>query len=190
MPSIPHANVKPGYRAQADDTSIDADVLMFALLRQVTLEQKAQRIQALDRKIRQLSPIQTNVIEDPISLARVIATLLASLNIPYYIGGSLASSLWGEPRYSEDLDLIIAVAPDQSQKLIQIFDRQFYVSADAVEDALGGRCPSFNVISVDSSEKVDLFISRADGFSASKMARRIRYPIEPIWYFFRRWRGA
>jgi hypothetical protein len=34
MPIMPTATVKPGYKPQAEDTSIDADVLMFQLLRQ------------------------------------------------------------------------------------------------------------------------------------------------------------
>jgi hypothetical protein len=177
MPTIPNATVKAGYRSQADDTSIDADVLMFSLLRQCSPIQKAQRVQAIDRKIRQLSPLATDVIEDPICLALTLAYILDRLQISHYVGGSLASSLFGEPRFSEDLDLIIALAPEQSRTFIQAFESSFYVSETALDDALNGRCVSFNVIRTLSGEKVDLFISKPDDFSVSKMLRRISYPI-------------
>jgi hypothetical protein len=175
MPTLPQATVKLGYKPQSEDTSIDADVLMFSLLRQLSPEIKRKRVQTLDRSIRQLSPVK-DMVEEPISLAEAIATILERLNIPYYVGGSLASSLLGEPRYSEDLDVVIAIASEQRESLIQEFESQFYISEAAVDDALSGRCCSFNVISLASTEKVDLFVSQPDAFSTSKMARRIRYP--------------
>jgi hypothetical protein len=174
MPALPPAIVKIGYRAQAIDTSIDTDVLMFALLRRLTAVQKAARVQALDRSIRQLSPIK-NMIEDPISLAIRIAQILDRCDIPYYIGGSLASSLWGEPRYSEDLDLIIFLLPERVTDLINALMPQFYLSEVAVQEAVTGKCSSFNIISLVSTEKVDLFVSQFDGFSLSKLDRRVSY---------------
>lgn len=113
MPPIPKAIVKAGYKPQSIDTSVDADVLMFNLWRRLSYEDKAQRVQKIDQAIRQISPTKS-VIEDPISLAIRISTRLDSIQVPYYIGGSLASSLWGEPRYSEDLDLVIEISPEQT----------------------------------------------------------------------------
>jgi hypothetical protein len=179
MPKLPKTTVKPGYKPQSEDTSVDTDVLMFSLLRQLSPEIKRERVQILDRSIRKLSPVKDkDMVEDPISLAKAIATILERLNIPYYVGGSLASSLLGEPRYSEDLDMVIAIASEQRESLIQEFERPFYISEAAVDDALSGRCFSFNVISLASAEKVDLFVSQPDAFSTSKMARRIRYPLD------------
>ncbi len=93
MPALPPAIVKIGYRAQAIDTSIDADVLMFALLRQLTRAQKAARVQALDRSIRQLSSLK-NMIEDPISLAIRIAQILGAdqLGINEYLDRAFIQS--------------------------------------------------------------------------------------------------
>lgn len=59
--------------------------------------------------------------------------------------------------------------------LLAAFSQEFYVSESAVEEALSDRLSSFN-ISLDSAEKADLFISRGDEFSRSKMARRVLYP--------------
>ena len=164
MPQIPTAIAKPGYRPQSPDTSIDADVLRFQLLRQIKPTDKALRIQTLDRTIRQLSSLK-DVIEDPVSLAIKIANILNNLGIIYYVGGSLASSILGEPRYSEDLDLIIKLSGIQKNALLDAFSHEFYISETAVEDAISGRCNSFNIISLTSAEKVDFFLAREEHFS-------------------------
>jgi hypothetical protein len=185
MPLIPVATIKSGYRSIAIDTSIDADVLFFHQLQQITLQQKALRVQRIDRSIRALSPIKT-MVEDPISLAINISKLLDRCEIPYYVGGSLASSLWGEPRYSENLDLVIVLLPDRVPNLIEALMPQFYISEVAISDAVSGRCSSFNAISLASAEKIDLFVSQADDFSLSKLERRISYELptgDRIWVY-------
>jgi hypothetical protein len=185
MPIIPVATVKSGYRSQSIDTSVDADILFFSHLQQLTLQQKALRVQRLDRSIRALSLIK-NMVEDPISLAINISKILDRCEIPYYVGGSLASSLWGEPRYSEDLDLVIVLLPDRVPDLITALMPQFYISEVAIADAVAGRCDSFNAISLASAEKIDLFVSQTDTFSLSKLDRRISYELptgDRIWVY-------
>jgi hypothetical protein len=185
MPVIPGATVNSGYQSQSIDTSIDADVLFFHHLQQLTLQQKALRVQRLDRRIRELSPIK-NMVEDPISLAIDISKLLDLCKIPYYVGGSLASSLWGEPRYSEDLDLVIVLLPDRVPELIAALMPRFYISEVAIDDAVSGRCSSFNAISLASVEKIDFFVSQSDVFSLSKLDRRISYELptgDRIWVY-------
>jgi len=164
---------------------------MFQLLRGMAPAKKAQRVQTIDQSIRRLSPVKTSpvkitpaktspakdVIEDPISLALRVAAILDHLSIPYYIGGSLASSILGEPRYSEDLDLAIAATSTQTQPLLNAFTPNFYLSETAVTDALNQRSSSFNLISLDSAEKIDIFVPGNDPFSQSKLARRIQHPV-------------
>jgi hypothetical protein len=176
LPAIPVAIVKPGYCPQSSDTSIDADVLLFGLLRQLSPEQKTVRVQRLDRAIRQISPVKS-VIEDPIGLALDIASRLEDLGIPYYVGGSLASSIWGEPRYSEDLDLVIEADSRCLQRLINGFNADFYLSETAIEEAFNRQNSSFNLIRLASAEKIDLFVMGADSFSRSKLERRVQHPV-------------
>jgi hypothetical protein len=176
VPAIPNSTAGQGCKSQSSDTNVDSDVLRFSLLRQLTLEGKVQQVVRLDRAIRQLSPLK-NMVEDPISLAKVVSTMLDDLTIPYYIGGSLASSLLGEPRYSEDLDLIISITPGTIQSLIQALQDRFYISESTVDDALNVNSLSFNFIGLVSSEKIDFFVSQSDDFSVSKMTRRCKYAL-------------
>ena len=119
------------------------------------------------------------VIEDPIKFARKIADLLEPLTISYMVGGSVASSLLGENRFSEDLDLVIDIDVSQMQPLIQAFERKFYISEVAVEETFYSPEPtkSFNIVDFLSVEKADIFIAKSDPFSRSKMARHQLYPL-------------
>ncbi len=211
MPSAP-----AGYKTQSIDTSIDAEIYLFGLWRQMDLVQKESLMRRVFKKasvftltgIKSLHPnasplemrylyIQKRLgfniaellksptyekklmIEDPIYLARKIATLLETLDIPYYIGGSVASSLQGEIRYTEDLDLVINIQSSQVQSVLNAFSEDFYISEIAVEDAMRGRTSSFNVIELETTEKADMFVMRKDAFALSKMERRQLYvPID------------
>jgi hypothetical protein len=207
MPLIPTLPTKPGYRSQAEDTSIEADAFYFASLRQRSSVWRTERFISFNRSTRQLclsaaksqtphAPIRLEytrrrlglewvdrgfglegevMVADPIALAHKVISILERLNIAYYIGGSVASSLLGESRYTEDLDLIIELDKIKAQPLLEAFlNASFYISAIAVEDAISGRCSSFNVLDNETLEKADLFILQDTPFGKSKMARRIQ----------------
>lgn len=207
MPLIPTVLTKPGYRPQAEDTSVDADVFYFTNLRQKPSAWRTERFISFNRSIRQLcltaAKTQTPnvptrleyvkrrlglewsdrisdmkgdvVVVDPIAFARKVIDILEPLNIAYYIGGSVASSLLGENRYTEDIDLIIELSKIKAQPLLEAFlAASFYISDIAVEDAVSGRCSSFNILDNETLEKADLFILQNTPFAKSKMARRMQ----------------
>ena len=76
------------------------------------------------------------VIADPIELAQKIASILLPLNIPYVVGGSVASSLLGENRSTQDLDLVIDLEAGTAQRLIDAMSGDFYISSSAVNEAI------------------------------------------------------
>lgn len=207
MPLIPTLPTKLGYRPQAEDTSVDADMFYFASLRQKSLAWRTQRFISFNHSTRQLclsaAKSQTPnipprleyvrrrlglgwvdrisglegdvVVADPIAFARKVISILEPLNIAYYIGGSVASSLLGENRYTEDLNLIIALDKIKAQPLLEAFlNASFYISDIAVEDAVSRRCSAFNVLDNETLEKADLFVLQDTPFAKSKMARRIQ----------------
>ncbi|MDJ0511725.1 MAG: hypothetical protein QNJ64_21130 [Crocosphaera sp.] len=118
------------------------------------------------------------ILEDPIWLIQQLGTIFDSLPIPYYVSGSVASSLQGEVRFTEDLDLAIEMKPEQVSLLIEALSQDFYISEVAVNEAMQGFTSSFNVIHLQTVEKADIFISGKDEFSVSKMNRRQLYTVE------------
>lgn len=126
------------------------------------------------------------VIADPIELAQKIASILLPLNIPYVVGGSVASSLLGENRSTQDLDLVIDLEARIAPQLIDVMSGEFYISESAVNEAIAKsrtapRESSFNVIYLPSMEKADIFVMGSDDpFSTSVMSRRQLYPVSGL----------
>ncbi|MFM6455408.1 MAG: hypothetical protein ACKPH7_26795 [Planktothrix sp.] len=116
-------------------------------------------------------------IEEPWELASRMATLFETLKIPYLVGGSVASSLLGESRSTQDLDLVISISLSTAQQLIRVMEQEFYISESAVVEAVTEK-RSFNVIHLTSLEKIDIFVIGDDAFSRSKMNRRQLYKID------------
>lgn len=117
------------------------------------------------------------VIQDPIWLARKIADILEPLGISYIVGGSVASSLLGENRATQYLDLVINISAQQAPQLISAMSGEFYISESAVFEAIAKaesapRESSFNVIYLPAIEKADIFVMSNDPFSVSVMNRR------------------
>ncbi|NEP84892.1 MAG: hypothetical protein F6K39_46400, partial [Okeania sp. SIO3B3] len=55
------------------------------------------------------------MIVSEIDLAVTLGEILDNLNIPYYLGGGLASSFWGERRQTEDADIAVILEPEKVQ---------------------------------------------------------------------------
>ena len=55
----------------------------------------------------------------PLQLVNQVAGILDDLGIPYALGGSLASSLIGEPRSTVDVDIAIRVAEEAEAALLE-----------------------------------------------------------------------
>ena len=106
-------------------------------------------------------------------LEKVIAAL-ARLGVPYALRGSWASCLFGQMRLTLDADLTVEPFPGQEAALCGCFGEDYYVSPDAVKDAVRRRS-SFNIIHLTSGFKVDCFVRKDRPFEQSVMARRRSY---------------
>ncbi|MGH7599819.1 MAG: hypothetical protein ACREOI_25980 [bacterium] len=102
----------------------------------------------------------------------MVATRLEEAKIPYYIGGGIASINYGEPRLTNDADIVIRILPFHIPKFVKAFEADFVVSADAVQDALARRY-AFNIIHIESAFKVDFYpITDEDEMEITAFARR------------------
>jgi hypothetical protein len=93
------------------------------------------------------------------------------LGIGFALGGSWASSLHGIPRDTRDADITAEPFPGREAEFAAAFGPDYYVSRDAIRDAIRGRS-SFNVIHLTSGFKVDVFIRKDTPFGRSVLARR------------------
>lgn len=80
--------------------------------------------------------------------------------IPYALVGSVASSIYGEPRATNDLDLVIQIGTDDASRLVAAFpEDKFYVPPIEVVLAELGRAHGahLNIIALEGMTKADLY---------------------------------
>lgn len=112
---------------------------------------------------------------EPLDVLRAVVAAFERLGIGYAVGGSLASSLYGEARYTRDADIAVEPFPGLERALAGGFGGEYYVSVDAITAAVRGRS-AFNIIHTPSAFKVDIFVVTDEGFERSLMARRAPAP--------------
>jgi hypothetical protein len=99
-------------------------------------------------------------------------------HVPYFLGGSLASSLQGEPRSTNDIDFVVDLRAPQVQPLMDALGADFDVDEEALREAVARRS-SWNIFHIPSLTKVDLFILRPGPFDESEFSRRTRTTLPP-----------
>ena len=95
------------------------------------------------------------------------------LSIPYYLAGSIASSVHGMARATMDADIVADVAVVHIPALVRRLQDEYYIDEQMIGDAVS-RVSSFNLIHLETMLKVDVFIHRKDAYHASALARRLQ----------------
>ena len=109
-------------------------------------------------------------------IEKVIACF-ESLKIPYFITGSIASILYGEPRFTHDIDIVADIREDQIKGMEKCFpEEQYYFDGDTVRDAIKQRF-QFNIIHPASGLKVDVFLPKDTPFDRNRFDRCRRMKI-------------
>jgi hypothetical protein len=102
-----------------------------------------------------------------------LLSVLEGLGIPYFAGGSVASSIHGIARYTQDVDIVADVNPDQVEVLANQLGAEYYADSGQMLEAIRyGR--SFNAIHLASGFKIDIFLLGEDSFHARELARSER----------------
>ena len=112
---------------------------------------------------------------DPRHLLKKIAEILEILKIPYAITGGMAIYIWGRPRFTADIDIILELREKDValfMKALKQIDKAGYVDANAMRRAIERR-GEFNFIDNVSGVKVDFWVIGEDEFSRLKLKRRI-----------------
>lgn len=113
---------------------------------------------------------------DEYGVALRVAAVLDELGIEYTLGGSLASSLHGEPRSTNDVDFAVRLREQQIPDLIDRLGSAFVADEESFREAVRA-ARSYQVYFLPLALKIDLFIRGAEPFDRSEFARRVRVPI-------------
>ncbi len=123
-------------------------------------------------------------MQDPDLITLFVAPLEAA-GIRYMITGSIASSIYGEPRNTLDIDLVLFLQNSQASEFSQIFPEEgFYLPpTDVIQiEARRETRGHFNIIHHNSGLKADIYLSQNHPYLpwAIENIRRIQAPGGPI----------
>lgn len=113
---------------------------------------------------------------DVLDIALRVTDALERLGIGYFLGGSLASSFQGEPRATNDIDLVVDLEEGRVGELAGELGADFDVDVVALRRAASEKS-SWNVIYLPSATKIDLFVLRGSPFDRSEFLRRRRVEV-------------
>lgn len=87
------------------------------------------------------------------------------------LSGSVAMSLYTEPRFTRDYDFVVHLRISDIEDLVNYFKDDYYCDSDAVKEAIQ-RKSMFNIIDPKINYKADFFILKDDEFSLIEFERR------------------
>ena len=125
------------------------------------------------------------MVNDPVAVALSVARIFEASGLRYLVGGSLASSLSGEPRSTLDVDIVVSMTTSDVGRVAGALAAEFDVNETAVFRAVRERS-SVNIFHRGSAIKVDLFVMGGSPLDEEQMTRRQRVQVttDPPGYLF------
>lgn len=122
---------------------------------------------------------------DALDIALVVAHAIEAAGGRYFVGGSLASSLQGEPRATNDIDIVVDLPLGRCRALVQALGADFEVDEAQLRQAIADE-RTCNIFYLPLVTKIDLFGLGTSPFDESEFARRrevvIRATGEKLWF--------
>jgi hypothetical protein len=115
----------------------------------------------------------------PFELLKKIVDVFEDLQIPYLVTGAVASIAYGEPRLTNDIDIVADLKEEHVDGLVRAFPPDdFYLDEEMVRQAIRDH-GQFNIIHPSSGLKVDVMIKKKTPHDKSRFERIRRiYPME------------
>lgn len=115
-----------------------------------------------------------------------IAKILNKKHIPYAVTGGYAVSIWGRPRSTFDLDIVIGLFKEQVSDLalaLRKIKSVTYIDENMIYESIKS-IGEFNLFHGGSGIKVDFWVIGKDSFSQASLKRRkpIRIGKEKIYF--------
>jgi hypothetical protein len=113
---------------------------------------------------------------EQLEVIKWLVAKLAANGISYFITGSIASSYYGIPRFTHDIDLVVNIRKEDADRLVTLFIQDGYISKEGIIGAFAGT-GMFNFIHDRTGWKVDFWINQGDAFAVSCFSRARRIEI-------------
>jgi hypothetical protein len=106
-----------------------------------------------------------------IDIVRDISRRFEQAGVPYMLTGSVAMNYYAQPRMTRDIDVVIAISPDDVGRVAALFRPDYYVSEKNIRESLAHES-IFNLIHQESVIKVDCIIRKTGEYRKTEFERR------------------
>jgi hypothetical protein len=108
---------------------------------------------------------------EQLDLLRYVAAVTEDMGLRYFVTGSTATIFYGEPRFTNDIDVVIELSEQRIVDFCRRFPQDaFYISEAAAHEAVLNKS-QFNIIHPASGLKVDVIVPKPSPFNESRFAR-------------------
>jgi len=108
-----------------------------------------------------------------IDIVRDISDRFEQAGVPYMLTGSMAMNYYAQPRMTRDIDMVIAIVPEDVDRVTALFRPDYYISEESIRESLVHES-IFNLIHQESVIKVDCIIRKSSEYRRAEFERRQR----------------
>lgn len=101
----------------------------------------------------------------PTDLIAVFAPPLIASGIEWMVAGGVAAIVYGEPRFTQDLDIVVSLLPSRAREVAAQFpESAFYCPPEAViaEEASRDAFGHFNLLHLETDARADVYLAGRD----------------------------
>ncbi len=118
-------------------------------------------------------------MSDELEVLKMVGQRLASAGIAYMVTGSIAMNYYAVPRMTRDIDVVVELSPEDTDRLCAVFEGDFYIDREAAWEAVAEK-KTFNIIHKAYVIKVDLIVRKESEYRLAEFARKRRVSVEGL----------
>jgi len=106
-----------------------------------------------------------------------ICAILDDLGIPYHFTGGLAASFYGEPRFTQDVDLVIQLVADrpETETLLGRLSSRYYIDRQVIVEAIRQK-GLFQILDQERVVKIDFHVGEKIPGELRRSSRQEIFP--------------
>jgi predicted nucleotidyltransferase len=121
-------------------------------------------------------------MQTELDVLRDVSTKLSRAGIEYMLTGSFALNYYAEPRMTRDIDIVVALEPNDADLVVELFEPEYYVPRDSIRRAIVNES-LFNIIHSEGIIKIDLIVRKSGEYRRIEFDRRSEVEVDgtKIW---------
>ena len=102
-------------------------------------------------------------VVNEIDIVRDVSRKFEQSGIDYMLTGSMAMNYYAQPRMTRDIDVVVAIKPNDVERVVALFEPEYYVSKESIRESIEHES-IFNLIHHESVIKVDCIVRKQNEY--------------------------